>query len=253
MRRIGYAARIIDRERDHRSAAAVCIDPADLAASPEYNGIAVRCPVHVRIDSRHRPGFLHVHVQLAIDHAFFAAGDVLDPQLALILVAPDKGDFLAVGRRCRAHRAAITIDRCGHFACRNIIALNGKDAAVRILRVDEGVPWRGVARVVDRAAIRRVDRLAQFLLQRFAGTLDQLHTAATRDMVHPDLARAERASGCEVLLRDDELSVRRPCRLVEQAEVFFRYLALVRAIGIHHPDIVCAPTVRREGDAAAIG
>ena len=72
-------------------------------------------------------------------------------------------------------------------------------------------------------------------------------------MIEPDFAGAERAPGGEMLLGDDELTVGTPARLVEQAEIFLRQLALVAAVTVHDPDIVAAAAVGDEGDALAIG
>src|SRR3546814_18046767 len=72
-------------------------------------------------------------------------------------------------------------------------------------------------------------------------------------MVHPHLAGAERATGGEMLLSDEELAVGRPARMIEQAEILLRDLALVAAVAVHQPDIVAARAVGDEGDALAAG
>src|SRR3546814_4523377 len=86
----------------------------------------------------------------------------------------------------------------------------------------------------------------------FIGLLDQWHARAARHMVHPHLAGAERATGGEMLLGDEELAVGRPARLIEQAEILLRDLALVAAVAVHQPDIVAARAVGDEGDALAV-
>src|SRR3546814_14523521 len=71
-------------------------------------------------------------------------------------------------------------------------------------------------------------------------------------MVHPHLAGAERATGGEMLLGDEELAIGRPARLVEEAEIFLRDLALIAAVAVHQPDIVAARAVGDERDAPAV-
>ena len=72
-------------------------------------------------------------------------------------------------------------------------------------------------------------------------------------MVHPDLARTERALGGEVLLGHDVLAIRAPAWLVEQAEALIGELAPVAAVAVHDPDIVAAAAVGGEGDPPTIG
>ena len=55
-----------------------------------------------------------------------------------------------------------------------------------------------------------------------------------------------------MLLGDDVAAVRAPRRLVEQAEVLLRHLALVAAIDVHDPDVVAAAAVGREGDPPSV-
>src|SRR5213075_1392131 len=54
------------------------------------------------------------------------------------------------------------------------------------------------------------------------------------------------------LARDEELAVRRPGRLVEQAERLLRHLLRVRSVAIHDPDVVAAGAVAGEGDPFAV-
>ena len=201
----------------------------------------------------HGPGFLHVHVEVAIDHALLTARQILDPELGLVLVPADKGDVLAIGRRLRANRAAISADGCRHFAGCQIVALDGEGSLRGILCIFENRPRCDVARIIHRIAIGRIDGLAQFLLQGVARPLHQLDTAPTRNMVDPDLACAERTLGGEMLLGDDIIAVGRPACLIDEAEILLGQLALVRPIDIHDPDVVAAAPVGGEGDAAAIG
>src|SRR3546814_5421543 len=56
-----------------------------------------------------------------------------------------------------------------------------------------------------------------------------------------------------MLLGDEERAVGRPARLIEQAEILLRDLALVAAVAVHQPDIVAARAVGDEGDALAVG
>src|SRR5690606_2409175 len=51
----------------------------------------------------------------------------------------------------------------------------------------------------------------------------------------------------------DVLAVRRPRRIVEQAEAFLGDLARIAAVGGDGPDVVAAAAVGGEGDAAAAG
>ena len=56
-----------------------------------------------------------------------------------------------------------------------------------------------------------------------------------------------------MLFRGNELAVRAPACLIEEAEIFFGQLALVTTIDVHHPDIVTTAPIGREGNPLAIG
>src|SRR5690606_25472405 len=130
-------------------------------------------------------------------------------------------------------------------------ALDRIDHTVRIAVVVEGAAGAHVLREVDVAAVGRNRRLADVLL--LVGLLHQLDAAAgAGGVVQPELARAQRARGGEVLAGDDVLPVRRPGRVVEQAEVLFGHLARITAVGGDGPDVVAAAAVGGEGDAAAV-
>ena len=253
VRRVGHAARVVDAEGDHGARAAVGRDAAQLAPGPQHQRIATRHPVDQRIKAVDRPGLLHVHIEIAIDHLLLAGGEVLDPQLGLVVVAADERQPLAIGRWLRAHCAAITADRRGDFTRGKIVALDGEGALRRILRIFEDRARGDVARIIDRAAVGRVNRLAKLFLQCLAGTRDQLYAAAPRNVVEPYLAGAERALRGEMLFRHDIIAIGRPARLVEQAELFLGQLALVRPVGIHDPDIVAATAIAGERDARPVG
>src|SRR3546814_6478649 len=53
---------------------------------------------------------------------------------------------------------------------------------------------------------------SDLFLMLFIGLLDQWHARAARHMVHPHLAGAERATGGEMLLGDEEQIGRASCR-----------------------------------------
>src|SRR3546814_17503130 len=55
-----------------------------------------------------------------------------------------------------------------------------------------------------------------------------------------------------MLLGDEELAIGRPARLVEEAEIFLRDLALIAAVAVHQPAIVAARAVGDERDAPAV-
>src|SRR5690606_4634402 len=131
-------------------------------------------------------------------------------------------------------------------------ALDRIDHAVRIAVVLEARPRAHVLREIDVAAVRRHGGLAEvLLLVRLLHQLDAV--AGATGVVEPQLAGAQRARGREVLAGDDVLAVRRPGRIVDQAEAFTGDLARIAAVGGHRPDVVAAAAVGGEGDAAAVG
>ena len=253
MSRIDDDAVVVDAERDDPRLAARAVHAAELAAGPEDDVPAVGRPAHIGIDAGHRPGFLHILVERVIKLLFGARGEILHIELRLRAFAPDEGEPFAVGRGRGAHRAANP--RCDRrdLTIVQVVTFDVEQIAVAVLRIFEDRPRRDVARVVNAPAVGREDRLAQFLLMNLVGFLDQRHPAAARDMVHPHLAGPERAAGGEMLLRDDELAVGAPTRLIEQAELLLAELALVAAVAVHQPDIVAAAAIGNEGDAFAIG
>src|SRR3546814_2731565 len=101
----------------------------------------------------------------------------------------------------------------------------------RFTRTDTLFPYPTLFRSL---AVGGEDRFAKLFLMLFIGLLDQWHARAARHMVHPHLAGAERATGGEMLLGDEELAVGRPARLIEQAEILLRTLALVAARSEEH-------------------
>jgi len=253
MRGVGHAASITDAERDHRCGAAVGRNPLDFAAGPEDYALAVRRPVHVRIDARHRPGFLHILIEIIIDLALDPRFQILHIEFGLGHLAADKGDLLAIGRGAGADRAAETGDGGRHFTRFQVILFDIEQVAVAVLGIDEGAAGSDVAGIIDRLAVGCVNRFAKLLLVRFARFLDQLHPAAAGDMVDPDFPRAQRTLGGEMFLGHDIAAVGAPARLVEQAEFFLGHLLLVAAVAVHDPDIVTAAPVGGEGDAVAVG
>ena len=252
MRRVGHAARIADPERDHRGTAAVGRDPADLAAGPEDDLAAVGGPVHIGIDAGHRPGFLHVLIEIVIDLAFDARFQILHIEFGLGHLAADEGNLLAVGRGIGAHGAAETGHGGADLAGFEVIFFDIEQIAVAVLGIDEGRARSDVLGEIDRLAIRGIDRLAEFLLVLFAGLLDQLDPTAAGDVIDPDFARAERPSSGEMFLGHDIAAVGAPAGLVEQTELFLGHLLLVAAVAVHDPDIVAAGPVRGKGDALAV-
>ena len=252
-RRIDHAAGVGNLEGNDRALARGQVNPVELAASPDHQAARIRRPGHVGIDPGDGPGLLHVHVERVIDLAVFTRRQVADIEPRLGRLAADIGDLLAVGRRGRPHRAAFTADHAVDLAGLKVIAFDREELVVAVLRIFEDRTRRGVAGVVDVLAIGGEDRLAQFLLVLLAGALDEQDAVAAGDVVHPDLTRAERAPGGEVLLGDDVLPVRAPARLVEQAEALVGQLALVAAVAVHDPDVVAAAAVGGEGDPLAIG
>ena len=245
--------RVVDLERNDAGRAVGDVGALNLAARPEHHGPAVGRPGHVGVDAGDRPGLLHVLVQSVIDLALLARHQVLHIELGLGPFTADEGDLLAVRRRGRADRAAHARHGRGHLAGLQVIAFDLEQVCVGVLRVLEDRARRDVAGVEDALAVGGVDRLAQFLLQLLVGALDQDDAGAARDVVEPHLAGAQRTAGREVLLGHDELAVRAPAGLVEQAEVLLGHLPLVAAVQVHHPDVVATAAIRREGDALSVG
>jgi hypothetical protein len=242
-----------DPERDLARGSAIAVDPAQLPARPEDDAAAVRRPGHVRIDPGHRPGLLHVLVEIVVDLALLAGDEVLHVELRAGPLAADEGDLLPVRRRRRPDRAAGPGDRRRDVPRLELVALDLEQIGVRILGIFEDRTGRDVAGEVDALAVGRVDRLAELLLVLLVGLLDERYPGPAGDVVEPDLAGAERAPGGEMLLGRDEAAVGAPARLVEEPEILLGQLALVRAVDVHDPDIVAAAAVGGEGDAPPVG
>uniref|UniRef100_A0A0N4Z2Z0 BON domain-containing protein n=1 Tax=Parastrongyloides trichosuri TaxID=131310 RepID=A0A0N4Z2Z0_PARTI len=227
------------------------VDAADLAARPDNDGAIVRRPGEARIDAVDGPGLLHVAVQSVVDRRLTPGLQVHDIEHRLVAVAAHEGERLAVRRRGRAHRAAGAGDEGLDLARLAIQAADHIELGVRILGVFKDAARRGVVAEVHVAAVGREGGLARVLL--LGAALGQLHAAAAaRAVVHPHLARAQRARGGEVLAPDDELAVRRPGGGVQQAEGLAGHLARVGAVAVHDPQVVAARAVRGEGDETAV-
>ena len=56
-----------------------------------------------------------------------------------------------------------------------------------------------------------------------------------------------------MLARDDEVAVGGPFRAIEQAEGLLGDRARVRAVPVHHPDVVAAAAIGGEGDLTPVG
>ena len=78
--RIDDDAIVIHPERDFRAARAVAVDPLDMAARPEDDGVGIRRPGHVRIDAVHRPGLLQILVEIGIDLPLLARAQIANEQ-----------------------------------------------------------------------------------------------------------------------------------------------------------------------------
>src|SRR5690606_22586462 len=249
--RLGHHLLHLGGERDLRCRAAGHVHAPETALRPDHHRLRVRRPVEAAVGPEDRPGLLLVMAQAVPDRAHLAAGDVHAVQHAGVAHALDEGQGLSVRRHLRAHRAAGRGDHGFGLAGLAVEALDGIDHAVRVAVVVEGAAGAHVLREVDVAAVGRNRRLADVLL--LVGLLHQLDAAAgAGGVVQPELARAQRARGGEVLAGDDVLPVRRPGRVVEQAEVLFGHLARITAVGGDGPDVVAAAAVGGEGDAAAV-
>ena len=164
--------------------------------------------------------------------------------------ALDEGQRLAVGRRLWTNR---TTGR-GHdgldLTVLPIQALDRVDHVVRVLVVLEERAGADIFGKVDKATVRADGRFTQVLL--VVLLLGQLQSAATAHVIHPQLARAERAFAGEMLATDEVLAIRRPRRIIEQAEVFLADLECIAATCRHAPQVVAAAAIRGEGDFAAV-
>src|SRR3546814_8524218 len=97
-------------------------------------------------------------------------------------------------------------------------AVGREQLGVGVLGIFEDVARRGGVGEIDALAVGREHRLAQLLLIFGVGPLDQRDALSAGEVIHPDLAGAERASGREMLARGDIFPVRTPGRIVEEGE-----------------------------------
>ncbi len=248
---LGHPAGVGDVEGDVADRVRGHVDAVDLAARPEDDGPVVGRPAHGRIDAVNGPGLLKVAVQAVIDRRLAAGLQIKNVEHRLVPDPPDEGQGASVGRRRRADRPAGTRDELLGLAGLTVEAPDHIDLAVRVLGVFKHPARRGVVAVIQIAAVGREGGFARILLLR--PTLGHLHAAAARTVEQPHLARAQRPGRGEMLAADDELAVRRPFGLVDQAEGLGRDGLGVRAVAVHHPDVVAAAPVGGEGDAAAVG
>ena len=165
------------------------------------------------------PCLLQVVVEAVEDRVLLAGREVADKQNGIQTDAAHERESLAVMRGSRPDRAARTPDDVFDIARRAIQAADRIDARIRIFVVLEEWPGRGVLAEVDVLSIPRKDRLADVLL--IVRLLRHLDTRAAGDVIQPHLAGPNRPRAAEVLVRGDELPVRRPRGAVQQSEVFF--------------------------------
>ena len=194
---------------------------AQLPACPKHNRVAIRRPIHIRIHASDCPGFLHILVKRVINFAVFARGQIAQIQLRLRRLAPHIGEFLTIGRWGRAHRTTLATDDLFRLAGLDIIAFDGENLVVRILRIFKDRPRCRVAGEPDMLAVGVINRLAQFLLMRLAGLFDQRHASAARHMIQPDFAGAQGPLRREMLFRCNKASIGAPACLIGQAEILF--------------------------------
>src|SRR5205814_9229693 len=84
---------------------------------------------------------------------------------------------------------------------------------------------------------------------------DDLNALAAILVIHPDSAgrRAAFAAATPALAHDYVVAVGRPGRLERRGVQVGEHRALVRAVGIHDPEVVLAAAVGDEGDGLAVG
>src|SRR5262249_32848418 len=206
--RVGDAARALHAKRDDVDLARGDVDAADLAPGPVDDGARVGSPGHLRVDAVDGPRLLQVALEAVGDDALGAARDVGDHQRRLAADPAEESQALAVGRRRRAAGPAGAGDERFVLGAPAVVAMDDVDLPVGVLVVLERLPRRVVLAVVEVAPVGRERRLAGVLLVGLLlGDLDALAAAA---MPQPDLARAQRALGREVLAADEKLAVGRP-------------------------------------------
>ena len=251
-RRLGDDLLDLGGERDVRCFARGGVNAPELAVlAPHDQRGVVRRPVEVGVGPEDRPSLLLVAGEAVPERAHLAAGEVEQVQHALVADALHEREGLAVRRGLRTHGAARTGDQRLDLAGLAVEALDGVDQAVRVLVVFEGGSAADVLGEVDVAAVRRDRGFAEVLL--VVLHLGELQAVAAVAMHHPELAGAQRSQAGEVLAADQVLAVRRPRRVVEQAEALLRHLRGAAAVGAHAPQVVAAVAVRGVGDLAAVG
>src|SRR6185295_19246526 len=228
------------------------VEPPDLAAGPEDEGLRIRRPRHVRIDAVDRPGLLEVAIQAVPDRPDLSRAGIGDVQHALAPDPPDERERLAVGRGGRPDRAAGTGEEGLGLAGLPVEAVDDVDLAVRILVVVEGVARGVVLAVLQEPAVGREGGLADVFLVAGVRPLGEHDAVAAAPMVEPDLAGADRAPGGEVFARGDVVAVGGPGRAVQQPEGLLTDLLRVLAVAIRDPDVVAAPLVAGERDPLAV-
>ena len=184
------------------------------------------------------------------DRPFAAGREVAQVQHGLETDAAHERHGFAVGREARRDGAAARARDDTLAAGREVAPQDAINPGIRVLVVLEELPGREVLAVVEVLAIRRECRLARVLLPAVA--LGHLQAVGAADVVHPDLAGAQRPLLHEMLARIDVLAVRRPGRTVHQPARLFRDLPGVRAIRIHQPDVEAAIAVADESDLLAV-
>ena len=245
--------RDLGAERDLRRRAAGHVHAPEFALAPDHHRLRIRRPAVVRIGAEDRPDFLLVVREAVPDRADFAGFEVEHVQHGLVAHALDEGQRFAVGRGLRPDGAARGVHHRARLAGLAVEALDRVDHAMHVLVVFEGAAAADVFRVIDVAAIGTHGRFAEVHLVVLA--LGQLQAAggAAVDRIHPQFAGAERALRGEMLAADQVLAIRRPHRIVEQAEILLRHLRRAAAVAIHAPQVVAAAAVGGVGDLFAVG
>ena len=80
VRSIGNAACVIDLEGNDAGSAATGRNPAQFAARPEHDLLAIGHPIHQRIKPVHRPCLLQIKIEASVDHPLLPACYILHPQ-----------------------------------------------------------------------------------------------------------------------------------------------------------------------------
>ncbi len=246
-----HRLRDLGGEGDIARLSAAHVHAPELALGPDHHRLRIRRPVEVRIGPEDRPGFLLVVRQAVPDRTHLARGQVQLVQHRLVADALDEGQRAPVRRGLRTHRAAGAGDDGLDLAGLAVEPPDRVDQPVHVAVVVEGAARAHVLGEIHVAAVGRDRRFALVLLVVLA--LGQLQAGAAAAVVHPQLARAQRAAGSEMFTSDQVLAVRRPVRVVEQAEIFLADRGGAAAVGFHAPEVVAAAAVGGEGDLLAVG